>query len=82
MFTAPVLRVDPAQQPRLEEIRSNLADRIAEGLRVSLAAAEGELSQLAEHRRRAAITNLGIPIFREIASRTTALPARGRASTV
>jgi hypothetical protein len=81
----PVLRVDPAQRPRLEEIRINLADRIieaeregwlgeAEGLRVSLAAAEGKLAQLDERQRRATTVNLGIPTFREIAGRTATLP--------
>jgi hypothetical protein len=53
----PLLRVDPAQRPRLEAIRVNLAARIAEaeregwvgeaeGLKVSLAAADAKLTQL------------------------------------
>jgi hypothetical protein len=82
----PVRRVDPAQRPRLEEIRSNLKDRItesereawfgeAEGLHVILAAAENKLAQLDKRRRRAATINLGIPAFREVAGRTASLPA-------
>lgn len=76
----PVLRVDPAQRLRLEEIRSNLRERVAEaeregwlgeaeGLRVSLAATENKLSQLDDRRHRATTINLGIPTFREIAGR-------------
>src|SRR5260370_5299616 len=52
-----LLRVDPAQRPRLEAIRDNLAARVAEaererwageaeGLRVSLAAAAAKLTEL------------------------------------
>lgn len=81
----PVLRIDSAQRPRLEEIRSNLKDRIAEaeregwfgeadGLHVSLAAAENKLAQLDERRRRATTITLGIPTFREVAGRTANLP--------
>lgn len=82
----PVLRMDPAPRPRLEEIRSNLKDRIAEderegwfgeaeGLHVSLAAAENKLAQLDERRRGATTITLGIPTFREVAGRTANLPA-------
>ena len=77
----PLLRTDPAQRPRLTEIRDNLTARIAEaeqqgwlgeaeGLRVSLAGAEGKLAELDERARRASVINLGIPAFREIACRT------------
>ena len=80
----PRLRVDPAQRPRLVEIRLNLTARIAEadghgwlgeteGLRVSLAAAESKLAQLDERARRAATVSLGIPTFRGIAGRTATL---------
>ncbi|MFY9672612.1 MAG: site-specific integrase, partial [Trebonia sp.] len=59
----PVLRIDPAQRPRLAGIRDNLTARIteaeheswlgeAEGLRVSLAAAQGKLAELDERARR------------------------------
>ncbi|MFJ5724636.1 hypothetical protein [Streptomyces sp. NPDC093149] len=78
----PVLRVDPAQLLRPEEIRSNLDERIteaerdgwfgeAEGLRVSLAATKNKLAQLDDRRRRATTINLGIPTYREIAARAT-----------
>jgi integrase len=76
----PLLRIDPAQRSRLAEIRANLLARIAEaeregwtgeaeGLRVSLAAAEDKLAQadglLA---RQAAVVGLGIPAYRDIAA--------------
>jgi integrase len=83
----PLLRTDPAQRPRLTEIRDNLAARIAEaeqqgwlgeaeGLRVSLSAAEGKLAELDERARRASVISLGIPAFREVAGRTATHPAR------
>ncbi|MFF0867691.1 tyrosine-type recombinase/integrase [Nonomuraea sp. NPDC003560] len=81
----PLLRVDPAQRPRLEEIRSNLLARIteaeregwlgeAEGLRVSLAAAQAKLAHLDDRARQAATVQLGMPSFRQIVGRTAALP--------
>jgi transcription elongation GreA/GreB family factor len=74
------------------EIRDNLTARIAEaehegwlgeaeGLRVSLAAAEGKLAQLDERVRRATTINLGIPAFREVTGRTAVLPYRGASSS-
>jgi hypothetical protein len=62
---------DPAQRGRLAEIRSNLLARIteaeregwlgeAEGLKVSLAGAEGKLSQI-DRRTRTAPVDLGLP---------------------
>jgi integrase len=82
----PLLRVDPSQRLRLQEIRDNLTARIteaeqhgwlgeAEGLRVSLAAAEDKLAQLDARTQRGAI-NLGIPTFGEIAT-TVPKPHRG-----
>jgi integrase len=71
----PLLRVDPAQRPRLEEIRASLTARIsearkegwtgeAEGLKVSLAAANGKLAQVDSLiTRRRDTVNLGIPSF-------------------
>jgi hypothetical protein len=61
---------DPAQRPRIAEIRDNLLARIAEaehegwlgeveGLKVSLAGAEDKLGQL--DRRSQTTINLGIP---------------------
>ncbi|MEV0714859.1 tyrosine-type recombinase/integrase [Asanoa sp. NPDC050611] len=81
----PLLRVDPAQKARLTEICDNLIARIeeavregwrgeAEGLRVSLAAADEKLAQLEARTQRASVTNLGIPSFHEIAGRSATLP--------
>ncbi len=80
----PLLRIDPAQRHRLEEIRDNLHARIteaeregwtgeAEGLRVSLAAATSKLAQAdATTARRAEHVHLGIPAYRDIAATLTA----------
>ena len=78
----PLLRVDPAQRPRLEEIRDNLTARIsearregwtgeAEGLKVSLTAANNKLAQVDSliARRREAVS-LGTPSFPDVAGRT------------
>ena len=82
----PLLRIDPAQRHRLQEIRDSLTTRIteaeregwtgeAEGLRVSLAAAETKLAQAdGLIARRAATTDLGIPAYRDIAARTASVP--------
>jgi integrase len=75
----PLLRVDPAQRQRLSGIRNNLLARIAEaeregwhgeaeGLKVSVAAANGKLAQL-DARRNAAVS-LGMPAVGDLASRT------------
>jgi hypothetical protein len=77
-----MLRIDPAQRSRLEDIRDNLLARIAEaeregwtgeaeGLRVSLAAATSKLAQadMTAARRTEAI-HLGIPAYRDIAAAT------------
>jgi hypothetical protein len=78
-----LLRPDPAQRPRLTDIRDNLIARIAEaeregwlgeveGLQVSLAGARGKLDHLdAEAARRPSTVNLGMPTFADIADRTT-----------
>jgi hypothetical protein len=79
----PMLRIDPAQRHRLLEIRDSLSARIAEaeregwageaeGLKVSLAAADSKLAQVdtSISRRREAVS-LGIPSFPDIAGRTT-----------
>jgi integrase len=83
----PLLRIDPAQRHRLEEIRDNLHARIAEaeregwtgeaeGLKVSLAAATSKLAQAdATTARRAEHVHLGIPAYRDIAA--TTLTAEG-----
>ena len=79
-----LLRPDPAQRARLEEIRVNLRDRIAEaeregwlgeveGLKVSLAGAEGKLAQTdAALQRKADAVQLGMPAFPDIAGRSSA----------
>ncbi|SCD69494.1 Phage integrase family protein [Streptomyces sp. BpilaLS-43] len=67
-----LLRPDPAQRGRLEEIRDNLVARIAEaeregwlgeveGLRVSLAGAGDKLAQLDRRGRTSTAVDLGIP---------------------
>ncbi|MFF1481420.1 hypothetical protein ACFVYD_28375 [Streptomyces sp. NPDC058301] len=78
-----MLRVDPHERPRLDEIRVNLIARIAEaehegwlgevdGLSVSLAAAEDKLAQLdAEAARRSTVVHLSLPTFSQIATRPT-----------
>ncbi|MEU1035803.1 site-specific integrase [Streptomyces mirabilis] len=69
-----LLRPDPAQRGRLEEIRDNLVARISEaeregwlgeveGLRVSLAAAEDKLAQITRRTARA-LVDLPVPKFR------------------
>ncbi|MER5304923.1 hypothetical protein ABT039_36405 [Streptomyces lasiicapitis] len=70
-----LLRPDPAQRSRLEEIRDNLVARIAEaeregwldeveGLRVSLAGAKDKLAQVsALAERQSAAVQLGLPGF-------------------
>ena len=81
-----LLRPDPAQRSRLEEIRDNLHDRIAEaeregwpgeieGLKVSLAGAEDKLAQIdATLRRQDQATHLGMPAFPDIAGRSVPGP--------
>lgn len=69
-----LLRPDPAQRGRLEEIRDNLLARIAEaeregwlgeveGLNVSLAGAEDKLAQIDRQSQKATII-LGMPTTR------------------
>jgi Phage integrase family len=73
----PMLRPDPLQRPRLEDIRDNLLARIAEaeregwhgeteGLQISLTGVRDKLSQIAAA---PAPVNLGIPAFHDIAGR-------------
>jgi integrase len=83
----PLLRVSPDQRPRLADIRDNLIIRIdeahregwtgeAEGLKVSLAAANAKLAQVdGLAARRTATIGLAMPTFRDIAGRTAA-PAK------
>ena len=70
-----LLRPDPAQRQRLEEIQSNLKDRIAEaklhgwlgeveGLQVSLAGASDKLAQIDNRLRTLGPVDLGTPPLR------------------
>jgi integrase len=83
----PLLRVDPAQRPRLAGIRDNLITRIeeaqqegwigeAEGLKVNLAAAKHKLTQLHDLTARRNTTHLGMPGFPDIADRTITTPSK------
>ena len=77
-----LLRPDPAQRPRLEEIRDNLEARIIEakregwlgeieGLQVSFAGAKNKVTQLdTTTQRRTRNVELGMPTFAQIAGRT------------
>ena len=76
------MRISPGQRGRLAEIRDNLLARIseaeregwtgeAEGLKVSLAAANNKLAQTdATAARRSAAIDLGIPAYHDIAAAT------------
>ena len=78
-----MLRPDPAQHARLEEIRGNLEARIIEakqqgwlgeieGLQISLTGAKDKLTQLdTTIQRRTSNIELGMPTFAQIAGRTT-----------
>ena len=87
----PLLRPDPAQRPRLVEIRHNLAERIAEaqrnrwvgeveGLKVSLAAAHTKLAQVDGLVARRQASLQGTPSFSEVAARTTTTTSPARAT--
>ena len=71
----PLLRVDPAQLPRLEEIRANLVDRLQEAkdqgwlgevaaIETTLAAANQKLAAMRSAAAAKSDTHLGIPGFR------------------
>jgi hypothetical protein len=71
----PLLRVDPAQLPRLEEIRTNLVDRLQEAqeqgwlgevaaIKTTLAAADQKLVALRSLAVTKTNTHLGMPEFR------------------
>jgi Phage integrase family len=77
----PLLRPDPLQRQRLEQICDNLTARIAEaeqhhwlgeaeGLKVSLAGAQAKLAQMGQITARRARVGLGMPTFPDIAART------------
>jgi hypothetical protein len=77
----PQLRPDPAQEPRLLEIRDNLHDRIAEarregwlgeiaGLEATLEAANQKLQAVRQIASRHGLTHLGMPSFGGAVGRT------------
>jgi len=70
---------DPAQRPRIAEIRENLIARIAEagregwlgeieGLKVSLAGADDKLAQIDQRLQADAPVSLGMPAFPDVAA--------------
>ncbi|RPK46821.1 site-specific tyrosine recombinase XerC [Streptomyces sp. ADI92-24] len=78
----PVLRPDPEQRPRLEEIHANLLDRLQEAkeqgwlgevtaIEASLAAAEQKLAAMRDLAARHTTVHLGMPDFRTSAGRLT-----------
>ena len=86
----PLLRISPDQRGRLEDIRDNLLARIAEaeregwageaeGLKVSLSAANNKLAQAdMTAARRFEAVDLGNPAYRDIAVATIAVPGDPR----
>jgi hypothetical protein len=75
-----LLRVDPAQMPRLEAIYANLGDRLQEAreqgwlgevaaIETALAAAAQKLEAMRDLTTRPAITHLGMPDVRPSAGR-------------
>jgi integrase len=88
-----LLRIDPAQRPRLIIIRDSLTARVAEareqgwlgeleGLQVSLAAVREKLQALdARTTRQPAVTDLGMPTFTRIAGRAPATLAARQGRT-
>ncbi|MFM9671004.1 MULTISPECIES: site-specific integrase [Streptomyces] len=89
----PVLRPDPEQMPRLEEIHANLLNRLQEAkeqgwlgevaaIEASLAAAEQKLTATRDIAARHTTVHLGMPDFRSSAgSRTSASAAEERPGT-
>ena len=78
----PLLRPDPAQRPRLIEVRDNLIARVAEarqegwlgevdGLQISLSGARQKMDQIEQMTARATDAHLDTPTFSQIAGRTT-----------
>jgi hypothetical protein len=81
----PLLRPDPAQLPRLEEIHANLTDRLQEAkeqgwlgevaaIEASLAAANQKLAAMRELAARHTTTYLGMPDFRPAVGRSSPRP--------
>jgi integrase len=79
----PLLRPDPAQMPRLQEIRDNLTARTAEahregwlgeiaGLEATLAAADQKLQAMKQIANHHGVTHLGMPDFHDSVGRASA----------
>ena len=83
----PLLRVDPAQMPRLEAIRANLADRLQEArdqgwlgevaaIETTLAAAAQKLEAMRELTARSTTVSLGMPGHPALAAKTPGRSSR------
>ncbi|MFC9616647.1 tyrosine-type recombinase/integrase [Streptomyces sp. NPDC056938] len=79
----PLLLVDPAQMPRLQEIHANLVDRLQEAreqgwlgevaaIETTMAAAAQKLEAMRERAAQPSTVHLGMPDFRRDAGRLTA----------
>ena len=80
--SCPLLRVDPAQIPRLEEICANLGDRLQEAreqgwlgevaaIETTLAAAAQKLAAMRGLTARNTTVHLGIPDVRSVTARSS-----------
>lgn len=78
----PLLRVDPAQLPRLKEIHTNLLDRLHEAkehgwlgevaeIETTMAAAQQKLETMRGPAARAATVHLGMPDVRRASGRSS-----------
>ncbi|MFD8870645.1 tyrosine-type recombinase/integrase [Streptomyces sp. NPDC059590] len=81
----PLLLVDPAQMPRLQEIHTNLIDRLQEAkvqgwlgevaaIETTLAAAAQKLQAMRERATQPSTVHLGMPDFRRDTGRSSAKP--------
>ncbi|MFF5287737.1 tyrosine-type recombinase/integrase [Streptomyces sp. NPDC013171] len=81
----PLLLVDPAQMPRLQEIHANLVDRLREArdqgwlgevaaIETTMAAAAQKLEAMRERAAQPSTVHLGMPDFRRNAGRSSAEP--------
>ncbi|MEU0939006.1 site-specific integrase [Embleya sp. NPDC005971] len=84
----PLLRVDPAQMPRLQEIHANLIDRLQEAkdqgwlgevaaIETTMAAAAQKLAAMRDRAAQPSIVHLGMPNFRTNVGRLTVNPDNG-----
>lgn len=83
LLRCPLLRVDPAQTPRLEEIHANLGDRLQEAkeqgwlgevaaIETTMAAAAQKLKAMRKLATRSNTTVLGMPEIRSATGRRSA----------